>query len=927
MKMLINKYSILKLFYYVISITFITSSVNHSILGQSNILTGIIKDNKTKEVLPGCSILVNNSTIGTSSDSTGVFYLEKINLTEIDILFKYIGYKTLVKKVNFNDYRYLNLEIELESEEISFSELLVSSKRDKVWEKQFAKFKLAFLGNSSFAKVCKITNPWVLNFQELNGILEATATEPLIIINNALGYKIDFEIKSFKSGKENFKIQGNAFFKQLNENNLAESKKWESNREIAYKYSFQYFFKSLLDNKLKENGFELFAPKLGSALVRSNNFYLELDNSIVKFDPAKSVQIGNKPNLYSVFIPQNLEIHNKNLRALNKSYGNIDHSVSWISINNNNSQFYNNGLPLIPKDIFFSGDMNFFKFSGLLPLDFNPNNLFFQELNQKNDDLDSASFTHGKKNLKHIPENLFIHIDKQIYRKGEYLWFKIYQFYPSQIPNDQKSGVLYIDLFNQAGKIIESKIIKSNNGMGWGEFQLNDSLKSGNYCLRAYSNLMIHYNDSLQNYSEFKVIDGENTLIPEITNLSFKDFDRIYLENDKWKKNDKIELKFFGIPNSSYSISVINDNKSPFVFSPPIDTTIYLELKKNFRDFIEHRGRTFFGIIPKKPYSNVFNFGNNLTQTEVITTDENGTFKLYNIIQNDSIRITLAAKDSKNKEIKELKLIEKPKPPFIYKFKNFEVKIDTQKLDTYFKKFVDFDLQKIIELEELEVKGRKFVNPLLEKQRKLLGYPNKSFSTEDLIKSSAPNILMTLTSKLPNLKMVYNVESHLLDIRWTRPGLITPLKPTIWLDGFEISNPNDLQHISAEMISRIDVYTGPVTVANAQTMISIYTKTFLNEKVEFKNSKNSKKVFQFSFLGLSVPKIFYLPKLPIDNNRLNLLENRSTIYWNANLFSNEKGELEIDFFAIGKPGKYRVEIVGFNEHGQLGRQMGLFEIY
>ena len=162
-----------------------------------NIIVGNVRDSQTKEGLPQCSIFINNSTIGTSSNQNGDFIIDNIALNEVEIIFRYVGYSTYSKKINFADKKYISLDIELNPLENLISEVKISAKRDKVWEKQLKRFKLAFLGNSPFAEECEFLNPWILNFEERKDEIIATAPEPLRIVNKALEYEIDFDILTF----------------------------------------------------------------------------------------------------------------------------------------------------------------------------------------------------------------------------------------------------------------------------------------------------------------------------------------------------------------------------------------------------------------------------------------------------------------------------------------------------------------------------------------------------------------------------------------------------------------------------------------------------------------------------------------------------------------------------------------------------------
>ena len=65
-------------------------------------------------------------------------------------------------------------------------------------------------------------------------------------------------------------------------------------------------------------------------------------------------------------------------------------------------------------------------------------------------------------------------------------------------------------------------------------------------------------------------------------------------------------------------------------------------------------------------------------------------------------------------------------------------------------------------------------------------------------------------------------------------------------------------------------------------------------------------------------KVFYHPKYTLANKSDKKPDFRSTIYWNPNLLTNEKGESTISFFAADKPGSYTVWIEGTDLQGNFG---------
>ncbi len=90
-------------------------------------------------------------------------------------------------------------------------------------------------------------------------------------------------------------------------------------------------------------------------------------------------------------------------------------------------------------------------------------------------------------------EKIFIHFDKPYYAAGENIWFKIYLVDAyDHLPMDI-SSIVYVDLIDSKERIIDQHRIKMTGGFGYGDFLLVDSLSSGNYIIRAYTNHMLNF--------------------------------------------------------------------------------------------------------------------------------------------------------------------------------------------------------------------------------------------------------------------------------------------------------------------------------------------------------------------------------------------------------------------------------------------------
>ena len=89
---------------------------------------------------------------------------------------------------------------------------------------------------------------------------------------------------------------------------------------------------------------------------------------------------------------------------------------------------------------------------------------------------------------RNIPqEEVFVHMDNTCYFAGDTLYFKAYVRRSDTGKLTNLSKLLYAELWNQEGYMLERRLVKLKDGQGTGSFILGDSLYGGFYELRAYT--------------------------------------------------------------------------------------------------------------------------------------------------------------------------------------------------------------------------------------------------------------------------------------------------------------------------------------------------------------------------------------------------------------------------------------------------------
>jgi hypothetical protein len=119
--------------------------------------------------------------------------------------------------------------------------------------------------------------------------------------------------------------------------------------------------------------------------------------------------------------------------------------------------------------------------------------LTFHSFNQISDQDKKEQELITKANLYQLrfpQEKIYLHLDRPSYWASEDIWVKAYLL-NSAIPDCN----VYVELIHSSGEIIDKKILWAQNGLAYGDFHLPDTISSGSYQIRAYTNWMRNFGE------------------------------------------------------------------------------------------------------------------------------------------------------------------------------------------------------------------------------------------------------------------------------------------------------------------------------------------------------------------------------------------------------------------------------------------------
>ena len=117
-------------------------------------------------------------------------------------------------------------------------------------------------------------------------------------------------------------------------------------------------------------------------------------------------------------------------------------------------------------------------------------------------------------------DKAYLHLDKVTYTAGDTVWFRAYLAEGTLHTVDSVSKVLYVDLVEkQSGRIVTQRQLRMEEGAGRGDITLADTLRSGGYTVRAYTNWMRNFPEDFFFHKDIQVFrtDEPGTSAPAAT--------------------------------------------------------------------------------------------------------------------------------------------------------------------------------------------------------------------------------------------------------------------------------------------------------------------------------------------------------------------------------------------------------------------------
>lgn len=864
-------------------------------------VSGILVDEQNGKPLSKATVFINNTSLFAVTNDKGEFALDGIAPGFVELVIYRDGYKLFKSAIRIQVDKAFKLNLKLTSDD---SPKGGKPKQDAEYKSNLQWFERALLGEDDNAVLCQITYPKNFSISRTGDLLEVSASEPLVIENNSLGYKVTCYLQEFKAEVENITFVGALKFDTLSTKDPGQRKNWERNRLIAYWGSGQHFFHTLVKGTTLEEGF---------GLADSNRKIINPGSIVVPSKMVEYKSVSLSEELIVTFQMESMETGVKTKNPIQTStlvpMGNIDITQDGILFN--------------PRSVKWKGHLSKERLASMIPQNYVP----------------TASLENEKvdwKNFSLLREKVYLHLDRDYYYPRETIWVKAYLGYSMPALRDTLSHTLYVELISPEKKIIDSKVYPVKAGVSWGEFALSEKLVPGQYYLRAYTNWMRNYGDSALFLRPVPVLSlDQNIEYEEQRNAEVQTGLSISTEKNSFKFREPIKMQILvrdekGNPEkANLSVSVTDAVASIPVYPASITSPSALRIEtfevsnKYFEEvtYFMERGLSFKGQVKDAkdvptPASLQVIQGNmdNLINLE---TDDKGEFLITGLKYVDSMVFAFQPMNKKGKLLPKVELIPRAIPPLTF---------DIPVLALKYRK--DNALQRIQNtyqageqvrvLDAVEIEGKKVTTMDEKKDVRIYGTPDYTVSGDKLTGTIAgSNLLVGLQGKVPGLRVTEVMDaggfrSVRVQIRGAS-SLTGDTEPLILVDGVPFPDANSLISIDPSMVERVEVVTSATPQFGSRGtngVISIFMKTGYKGQTEVK-----KNYISYKIPGYSRSKTFVSPDYTASSDSQNP-DFRTTIFWKPDLLTDDSGGATQQFYAADLVTRYRIVVEGVTESGQ-----------
>jgi hypothetical protein len=550
---------------------------------------------------------------------------------------------------------------------------------------------------------------------------------------------------------------------------------------------------------------------------------------------------------------------------------------------------------------------------------------------------------HLKEQLKVTPwEEIYLHIDRDKYIAGEDIWCSIYVIDGETGKLSPRSVVAYVELLNPWNMpIIQTRLLLSG-GRGEGNFLLPDSISSGTYTIRAYTNWMknflpdncyMHDIDILNPFRDSDFIRKEghmnNLKIKETVTLHDKSGTVILTVDSIFGRREKVNLKLgtgdnnvgkSSVYDMSISVTPAEISKGSKGIEDYISSkktgwqNILYGIKAQPRYNFESNGH-FLSVLIKYREDNksdssdflYMSIQGKVAEFRYASRDTSGHFNFILPVDNKFRNLILQPEYANNNMILEIE------PSFSWilpESHNYKDTLSDRELDTFSELSFNYQATKIYGIrlkKEAEINDDSHL-----KKRRFYGIPEMEIFLDNYIR--LPSMQEVFFELLPGIILRSRKSGYEMKITNPLTGIYYVEPPLVMIDGVIVNDLAVLVDLNPEIVEKIEVVKTPYLIGDLilHGIVNVITRPG-----NFSSITMPEYAVILPYRVIEKPSTISLPDYSDEQIRQNRIPDlRNTLYWNPSVKTGKNGETEIEFWTSDLPGNYIINIQGISGTGE-----------
>jgi hypothetical protein len=535
-------------------------------------------------------------------------------------------------------------------------------------------------------------------------------------------------------------------------------------------------------------------------------------------------------------------------------------------------------------------------------------------------------------------EEVCMHTDRNKYISGEDLWFSLYNIDAGSKTLFQGSIIAYVELLNPRGKAVVQGRFRLDGGRGAGSFLLPDTIRSGTYKIRAYTNWMKNFlpeNCYVQNIDIYNPSSNE-------TYLGNAESNEIIQENDTARdqpdlrisvdtlfgRREKVILKINHVSNipigeGSYDLSIsvapaeATSESSWKYFSPGIskDSQIYES---------ETEGHYLSGRVEYRQ-------GNDTTPSNFLYMSIQGKVAEFRYADIDSTGrfVFILPPDTKSRNLvlqpdhPENNMVLEIDPSFsrVARTKNVVTyNLTKPEMNLFSRLSFNYQASKIYGLSSRKL--AEINNNKDQKLRRFYGIPEMEIVLDDYVR--LPSMQEVFFELLPGIILRTKKSGYEMKITNPMTGVYYNEPPLVMIDGVIINDLTVLVDLDPDRVDKIEVVKTPYLIGD---MILHGIVNVITRSGNFSDVTMPDYAVIMPYRVVERPYLFVAPDYSDGNLRFGRIPDlRNTLYWNPSIKTDSSGSAEVEFWTSDCPGLYRVSIHGVSDTGKSVTSYALFRV-